>query len=193
MEGVPTRPIVKPALPKHRVTVWATDDYIDQLLPHCNPRLAALVQFMTYTGFRTGEALRLEPRSFRMRAGYVLVARTKNSEPAFVPVPEVVLDAIHKIMPDSGPVFGWTTSQGFNRALRTACRRAGLAFLSGHKVGRHAFAARLFGAGYDIKTVKEAGRWKKLQVVDESYGHLDHRQAHEAMLAVVPAKKVAEK
>jgi len=44
------------------------------------------------------------------------------------------------------------------------------------------FAARRLNAGYDIKTVKEAGRWKKLAVVDESYGHLVQRAAHRAMI-----------
>jgi integrase len=81
-------------------------------------------------------------------------------------------------------VFGYRTSQGANKALAKAAERAGIEYLSCHEIGRHTFAARILGAGYDLKTLKEAGRWKKLAVVDECYGHLEQGQYHDAMLAV---------
>jgi site-specific recombinase XerD len=102
----------------------------------------------------------------------------------------VTLDALDAILPNSGRVWPWTSPQGFRRALQAACGRAGLQYLAPHKVGRHAFAARLLKAGYDIKMVKEAGRWKKLQVVDDSYGHLEQRAAHQAMLQVAQAENL---
>src|SRR5262249_30641194 len=83
----------------------------------------------------------------------------------------------------AGRAFAWGTSQGLCRALHAACERAALAYLSPHKIGRHAFAARLLRAGYDIKTVKEAGR------VDE-YGHLEQRAAHKAMLDVAENPRI---
>jgi integrase len=111
---------------------------------------------------------------------------TNNGEPALVPLPEEALAAVRAIMPQDpdAPVFGYRFGSGINKALRTAAKRAGLPHLSIHKIGRHTFAARLLNAGYDIKTVKEAGRWKTLDVVDETYGHLEQRYIHDAMLAV---------
>jgi integrase len=172
------------------VTVWATDEYIDLLLPHCGPALRAAVLVMTYTGLRTGEVLGLDAAAFRVEPGKVLVAKTKNGEAALVPVPPVALDAVEAVLPRSGTPWPWTSPQGFRRALANACASAQLQYLSPHQIGRHAFAARLLRAGYDIKTVKEAGRWKKLQVVDESYGHLEQRAAHRAMLKVADAENL---
>jgi site-specific recombinase XerD len=80
--------------------------------------------------------------------------------------------------------FGFRSSQGFNKALRRACEAAGLPYLSGHKIGRHAFAARLLAAGHSLKVVKEAGGWASMKVLEENYGHLELSQVHEAMRAV---------
>jgi integrase len=86
------------------------------------------------------------------------------------------MKAVTAIMPDGvQPVFGFSTVQGVNKVLQRASKRARLDYLSSHQIGRHTFAARLLNAGYDIKTVKEAGRWKKLAIVDERYGHLEQR------------------
>jgi integrase len=190
LEGVSVRRIKFPKLDKRKVTVWATDEYIAQLLPHCGPALRAAVLVMTYTGLRTGEVLGLGAGAFRVEAGMVLVPKTKNGEAAFVPLPPAALDAVEAVLPRSGTPWPWTSPQGFRRALVSACARAQVEYLSPHKIGRHAFAARLLRAGYDIKTVKEAGRWKKLQVVDESYGHLEQRAAHRAMLEVANAENL---
>jgi integrase len=184
IEGVSPRRIKFPKVPKRKVTRWADDDYLAQLLPHCDPELAAVVLLMTYTGLRTGEALSLTVRSFKVQPGRVLVDHTKNGEAASVKLPPRVQEAVMAVMPAAGRAFAWSTSQGLCRALQAACQRAGLDYLAPHKIGRHAFAARLLRRGYDIKTVKEAGRWKKLAVVDESYGHLEQRAADAAIVDV---------
>ena len=184
IEGVMPKRIRSPKVPKRKVTEWATDDYIADLLPHCSAELRAVVLFMTYTGLRTGEVLELDADAFKVRPGWALVDRTKNDDAALVPLPPVVVEAVEAVVPRAGRAFAWATSQGLARALRAACKRAGVKYLAAHKIGRHGFAARLLDRGFDIKTVKEAGRWKKLAVVDESYGHLEKRRAHDAMLAV---------
>lgn len=164
---------------------WGSDEHLALLLPECNAHLKALVLVMTYTGLRVGECLRARRPDFTLKPGWVNVTRTKNGEPAFVPLPPVAVEALDAIMPMGlEPVFGYRSSQGANKALRRASERAGVEYLSCHQIGRHSFAARILGAGYDIKTLKEAGRWKKLSVVDEAYGHMEQRQYHDAMLAV---------
>lgn len=46
-------------------------------------------------------------------------------------------------------------------------------YKSSHKVGRHAFAARLLGEGKSLKFVAEAGGWNNIGIVSASYGHLE--------------------
>jgi site-specific recombinase XerD len=79
--------------------------------------------------------------------------------------------------------------------LKRAAKRAKLKYLSPHKIGRHAFAARMLSQGYNLKTVKEAGGWASLSVVNDNYGHFEQSHAHEAMLnaAQKRAKSVQRK
>lgn len=155
------RPVVRPA----------DDAHIAALLPHLSPGLAALITLMTYTGLRTGEALRVTESD--CRDGYAHVGRTKNGEARMVPLPEGW----------EYPVGGWgyTTTQSVGKALRRAHKAAGLPYRDGHELGRHAFAARFLRAGGGIKRLKEAGGWKKLAVVDERYGHLEITEVHDFM------------
>ena len=163
----------------------ADDGHLDALLPHLSPNLAALVLLMTYTGLRTGEALRVQPKD--IQDGFALVGRTKNGDPRMVPLPE------GWEYPSGG--WGYTTTQGVGAGLRRAHKAAGLPYRDGHELGRHAFAARFLKAGGSIKRLKEAGGWKKLAVVDERYGHLEITEVHDFMreLSKNRAKSVKQK
>lgn len=190
MPGAVYRKIKSPAYDTPPAN-WGTDAHLEAILEHSRPRLRAWILVSTYTGLRASEMIRQRPRDYTLRTGWVNIGKTKNGEPAFVPVPPVALEAVLDVMPGGiQPVFGYSTVQGVNSALRRAAARASKAtgalvpYLSSHEIGRHSFAARLLNAGHDIKTVKEAGRWKKLAVVDERYGHLEMRTVHEAMLKV---------
>jgi integrase len=161
---------------KRAPVAYASDGYLQQLLDQCSPGLAAAILLMTFTGLRTGEVLRLTEEDFRVRPGWVNVQRTKTGKPALIPLPD------GWEWPKGG--WGYKTSQGFNKALRLAAGRAGLNYLSGHKIGRHAFAARLLAAGYNLKVVKEAGRWESMKILEETYAHLEMSTVHDAMRAV---------
>lgn len=155
------KPIIKPA----------TDDYLDKLLPHCRPNLRSLLVFMTYTGLRTGPALRVVKDD--IQDGYVVVGKEKNGDPRMTPLPA------GWAYPEGG--WGYETSQGVCKAIRSACKRAGVPYLKAHAIGRHGFAARFLKHGGSIKRLKEAGGWKKLAVVDETYGHLERTDVHDFM------------
>lgn len=170
MPGAVRRKIKRRAEDKPVITP-ASDDHIDKLLPHLPEGLRALIVMMTFTGLRTGEALRVTAED--VRDGYVHVGKTKNGEPRMVPAPE------GWVYPIGG--FGYSTTQGVGKALRTAHKAAGLPYRDGHELGRHGFAARFLRAGGNIKQLKEAGGWKKLQVVDEKYGHLELSHVHDFM------------
>jgi integrase len=163
----------------------ATSQHIEALLPHCNPRLKAFVLVITCTGLRASEALRQKPEDYAHRRGWVNVDHTKTDDSAFVPLWPEAWEAVMEIMPDAGqPVFGYQTVQGVNKSLRQAAIKGGLPHLSTHRIGRHAFAGRLFDAGADIATVQEAGRWAKITTVKERYGHLQKRAVHDLMMKV---------
>ena len=156
-----TKPIVNPA----------TDEHIDLLLPHLDQRLAALVIMMTFTGLRTGEALRVDEGA--VRDGFIHIARTKNDEPRMAPVPK------GWEYPSGG--WGYTTTQGVGKALRRAHKAAGLPYRDGHELGRHAFAARWLKSGRGMKGLQLAGGWKKFAIPAEIYGHLEIADVHAQM------------
>lgn len=164
---------------KKVVSTPADDAHIEKLLPYCSEGLRALITLMTYTGLRTGEALRVEEKD--IRDGYIHIGKTKNGEARMVPAPE------QWVWPDGG--FGFDTTQGVGRALRRATDAAGLPYRDGHELGRHAFAARWLKAGNSLKDLKEAGGWKTLKVVDEIYGHLEHSRLHDTMRELSRRKK----
>jgi integrase len=173
LAGAVLRPIERRKEAKPIVTP-ASDEHIQALLPHCSKGLAALVNLMTYTGLRTGEALRVKEDD--CKDGYISIGKTKNGEPRNIPIPD------SWVYPDGG--FGFSTTQGVGRALRAAHKRAEVPYRDGHELGRHAFAARWLREGYSIKGLKDAGGWKKLAVVDQSYGHLEQTEIHDKMRAL---------
>jgi integrase len=182
MPGAPLRRFRSPPVPKNQLKKWASDEYIEKLLAHCPPDVRAAIMVMTYTGLRTGEVIGLTREAFVIRPGWVLVETTKNGDPAFVPLTTETHQAVLAVLPDEGPAFRYQTTQGLGKAIKRAAKAAGLPYMRGHVIGRHSFAARILAKGYDLKTLKEAGRWKKLQVVDEIYGHLEGSRVHDAIL-----------
>ena len=175
------RSAVRAKLPGAYVPIWerrdedrpqihpADDAHIDALLPYLDDGLMRLIWLMSFTGLRTGEALRVDQEG--IRDGYAVVGKTKNGDPRMVPLPE------GWEYPSGG--WGYTTTQGVGKALRRAHKVAGLPYRDGHELGRHAFAARFLKAGGGIKQLKEAGGWKKLAVVDQTYGHLEMTDVHD--------------
>lgn len=153
------------------VVTPASDEHIERLAPHLPPGLLALITMMTFTGLRTGEALRVGQDD--VRGGFVHVHKTKNKEPRMVPVPE------GWEWPAGG--WGYQSTQGVGRALRRAHKAAGLPYRRGHELGRHAFAARWLAAGKGMKGLQLAGGWKKFAIPAEIYGHLEITDVHSQM------------
>ena len=109
------RPIITPA----------SDEHIEKLAPHLALGLRALIIMMTFTGLRTGEALKVNEGD--VRDGYIHIPYTKNGEPRMVPIPE------GWDWPPGG--WGYTSSQGVGSALRRAHKAAGLPYRLGHELG----------------------------------------------------------
>lgn len=184
----------KPEVPKAPVQ-RASWEHSEKLLAAVNDRVKAWILVSSATGLRASEMIRQRRPDYFVRPGWVAIGMTKNGEPALVPLPEAALRAVEAIMPadDDTPVFGYYTVQGINAYLRRHAKDAGLPHLSTHKLGRHTFAGRILDAEYGIKTLKEAGRWKRLQVVDERYGYMEISPVHKIMVEVAEGKKRGNK
>lgn len=164
-------PVVKMRKALRPVVTPADDEHIAKLLPHCSEGLRALIILMTYTGLRTGEALRVKRED--VKNGFIHIGNTKNGQPRMVPAP------IGWGIPDSG--YGFITTQGVGRALRQASKSAEIPYRDGHEIGRHAFAARWLRNGGSLKALKAAGNWETLKIVDETYGHMELSDVHDFM------------
>ncbi|MGI9521262.1 MAG: tyrosine-type recombinase/integrase [Hyphomicrobiaceae bacterium] len=138
-------------------------------------KLAAMIMFMTTTGVRVSEACRLEWRDVDLEASEALILKTKNTHPRRVPLAASVAEILAHLSPPlgAGLVFGYRNRSGVANRLAAICKRHGLAYYSSHKWGRHAFAARLFRMNKSSLMVKDAGGWRSIGVVLDTYGHLE--------------------
>lgn len=141
-------------------------------------RIAAMVLFLTTTGARVTEACRLTIDDCYLDQLKVLLRKTKNGKPRIVPINETVARVIAGLIEQDGAepgdsVFGYSSRWSVNQAIERICTRAGIEYFSSHKLGRHAFAARLLMSGRTLKDVQEAGGWASISIVSEVYGHLE--------------------
>ena len=173
------RPNIKrPKIIRKPVTI-PPEDWFDAVLPHCPPRLAALLVFLTLTGRRITEAL----EAIDNGDGTVTIPRTKTGEPVRLDMPSLVGDYLRR----SGWVLGRNGTRLFPygdrynvyRALRQACKRAGVPFYGTHALGRHAFATRLLREGKSLKFVADAGGWASIKMPAQHYAHLEHSEVQE--------------
>ncbi|MEM7777928.1 MAG: tyrosine-type recombinase/integrase [Pseudomonadota bacterium] len=134
-------------------------------------------------GARVTEACNLRVRDIRWE-GYALLTHTKNGTARLVRLTRLMLQALDVLCRDKGPnerVFGYAGRDGVNKALRRICDAAGIQYLSSHQCGRHTFSARMLRQGESSMVLKQAGGWKSLSVVDETYGHLERSQVDAAI------------
>lgn len=156
------------------VTKWATPDWMGKLLPHCAPRLRRLVLSLAYTGARLSEALRLTwEDDIHLNERTILITRTKNGKMRAAHIPDALLIELASVpvADRRGRLFLWSHKCHVYKPLRTACRRAGIPYLSPHQLGRHTFATwlRLYGKR-DLKGLMEDGGWDSIASVAR-YAH----------------------
>lgn len=171
----------RPKIPKRKAVHFAKDDYLGKLLPHCNKRLKGSILLITFTGARASEACRVMPDDVDVSRGEVTLQITKSGKPRICVLPDIVIEALIPLLACDGPVFGYSSRFSLNQAIERACERAGVPYLSSHKLGRHAFAARLLRQGRTLKDVQEAGGWDSFKMVSDIYGHLERSAVNEAV------------
>ncbi len=156
---VPPRTFAKPKV--KRKPVQAPDDqWLTKVLGACNKaEHRAVLLFLSFGGPRATEAITVKAKHHDAEAGTVLLQNTKTGIPRIVPLPEFVNDVLASLnhSDPEAPLFGFTQRFGLTNMLRRACGRAKVPYMSPHKAGRHAFAARLMKDGNSLKALMEAG------------------------------------
>lgn len=194
MAGASFQKILKPRV-KNKPAEWNSDGYLSKLLPHCNDRLRAVVLFMTDTGVRVSEAVRLIPDAFGRKKGYAYIGVTKNGKPRMVALSASTMAAIKLIMPKKpfDRVFGYTHRTSVNTALKRACARAKIPYTTPHRIGRHSFSARFLMGGHSLKALKDAGGWETIQMPAMVYGHLEASHVDDAVREVARSREKSVK
>lgn len=174
------------------------DKWWDAVEAKASPNLWALLVFMSNTGTRVSEALRLEWDDVDLEAGTALLGRTKNGKARQVNLNALVVVALagKRAWEQTGVgarfatdhVFSFSGKRNVYRSLRATCERAGVPYHSTHPAGRHTFAKRILRAGHSLKLLQEAGGWASIRMPAENYGHLEGSQVRSAVMKLGESK-----
>lgn len=145
--------------------------YLDTLRPHLPTPMFALMLFLHTTGRRIGDALGLTVADVDLHRMRAVIGRTKNGDPAIAILTAEVAELLTQVMPDAGAVFPYAARSSIYPTLRRACKKAGLEYLGTHQPGRHSYATTLDDAGFSPKAIADAGGWKSVRLVSETYAH----------------------
>ena len=157
-------------------------EYLDALHPHLPKPLFALMLFLHTTGRRIGDALSLTVDDVGLQRMRVRIGMTKNGDPAIAVLTAEVAALLAEVMPEAGKVFPYAGRSSVYSTLRRACKKAGVVYLGTHQVGRHSYATTLHNAGWGSKAIAEAGGWKSVRLVAETYEHPQEAAERAAML-----------
>jgi len=146
-------------------------EYLATLQPHLPVHTFALMLFLHTTGRRIGEAVKLTPEDVDLDNATVHIRKTKNGDPATAGLVPMLVNTLRHLPPRNGRVFGYQQHWGVYKTLRRACKDADIKYLGTHQIGRHSFATALEREGWSSKAIADAGGWKSVRLVDETYIH----------------------
>ncbi len=127
---------------------------IDQLENRPRSDADLVVEFLAHTGLRINEARQLLWE--HVREDYIFVPRSiTKREPRTIPFVNGIREVLARLKEIAGDSPYVLPQAECKRALKTACRLAGLPSLS-HQDFRHLFATRCIQSGVDLPT---AARW----------------------------------
>jgi integrase len=138
-------------------------------------RFGALLVFLTYTGVRLSEALRLEWKDVDLGRAVALIRQTKNGEPLTVHLPPEITDVLASLTRDKARVFCLTKSGRLYHLFAESEKRAGLSLppRAAFHILRHTHATwRRLYAGADTSALVETGLWRS-RTAASRYEHFD--------------------
>ena len=138
--------------------------------------LAAIVLFMSQTGARISEAIRLKWADVDLMARKAVLLKTKTDTNSVRYMTEDVTRRLFEMKnewwtSDDDLVFRYQSRFSVNDRIKAVCERAGIPYKSPHLCGRHAMATNAIALGLDVKTVMDAGGWKSPEVFLGTYVH----------------------
>ena len=170
--------------------VYLTPAQVRKLMRHTDPLMADMILFLTLTGLRRGEMLRLTPDNIRGNL-IVLDSTNKSGRPRTVPMPPEAARIARRRLPFRMGV------PLFNKRFRAAREAAGLPHVHAHDL-RHTFASWLVQAGESLSSVRDLLGHSSSAVTDR-YAHLAPQHLVDAIAKLPrvrdgtkrPAKKAA--
>lgn len=154
---------------------WAPPENVRKLLPVCAPKLRLFVMVIVYSGARLSEALWPDwEMGVDLENRALTLGKTKNGELRTAHIPDPLLAELQSVprRDRHGRLFHWSHKSHIRRPLMTACKRAGIPYLSVHKLGWHTYATWLRRyAGRDLRGLMEDGGWKSINSVVR-YAHV---------------------
>lgn len=143
----------------------------DRGLPH----VASLCLFMFETGARIGEATRLKTENIDFEQRSANLGITKNGDEGVAFFSETLANEITHLSPRNGHVFGYKNKSGVHNIWKSICKDAGIDYVPPHQAGRHSLATALNRMGWSANDIAQAGRWKSVRLVQETYIHADQK------------------
>jgi len=148
-------------------------EYLATLQPHLPINMFALMLFLHTTGRRVGDAISLTPDDIDLSSAKAHIQKTKNGDAAVAHLVPMLVDILRDLPPANGRIFGYRDRRSIYGTLKRACKRAGVEYLGTHQPGRHSFATALEREGWSARSIADAGGWKSVRLVDETYIHTD--------------------
>lgn len=150
-------------------------EYLAALQPYLPTNLFALMLFLHTTGRRVGDAISLTPENIDLTEAKAHIEKTKNGDAAVAHLVPMLVDILREVMPEKkdAPAFGYCDRRSIYGTLKRACKKAGVEYLGTHQPGRHSFATALEREGWSARSIADAGGWKSVRLVDETYIHTD--------------------
>ena len=146
-------------------------EYLLALRQHAPVNLFALMLFLHTTGRRVGDAIALKPDDLDLGNASAHIKITKNGEPVTVRLVPFLVEILKDLETHNGRVFGYRDRRNLYDTLKRSCERAGIEYLGTHQVGRHSFATELANRRWTSKRIADAGGWKSVRLVDDTYIH----------------------
>lgn len=164
-------------------------DWLLRFREHAGRYHAALALVMFATGARVGQAVAMHPdRHLNLQEGKICIPGAKGHEDRWLEVPmEIVVELAN--LPAKCPrgwerkrrnlrVFGFASRCGPLSGWRTACKAAGIPYISPHAAGRHGFGQEFnVRQPVDEKAAGKFGGWKDTGLMKRTYTHAEDAEA----------------
>jgi len=159
-------------------------DWLLAFREHAGRYHGALALFMFATGARVGQSVAMMPKHLDLANGRATIPGAKGHDDRVVDLPPELVEELQALPPKHPRhwdrtarnlrVFGFADRCGPLSGWRTACKRAGIEYLSPHAAGRHGFGQEMkIRQGVDGQSVASVGGWSDTAMLDRVYTHAE--------------------